>query len=86
MYSSGAHALLKKGTGEATRIITNSRDLRGNDARDGGKLDRGQQFRHSCHEEAARRKAGTQNNEGKSNNDSSLTTLREDEHQKSWKS
>ena len=61
-------------------------DSRGSDVRDGGKLDRGQQFRESSHENAARRRAGTQKNEGISNNDSSLTTLREDEHQKSWKS
>ena len=44
----------EKGTGEATRIITYPRDRRGNDARDGGKLDYGQQFRHRRHEEAAR--------------------------------
>ena len=68
-----------------TRIITYSRDRRGSDARDGGKLDRGQQFHHRCRKEAARRRAGTQNNDGISNNDSPLTTLREDEHQKSWK-
>ena len=35
----------EKGTGGATRIITYFRDHRGTVARDGGKLDCGQQFR-----------------------------------------
>ena len=73
----------EKGTKGATRIITYSKDLRGSDARDGGKLDRNQLFRHSRHEEAVRRRAGTQINEGISNNDTSLRTLRVEEYQKS---
>ena len=42
------------------------------------KLDCGQQFRHRCHEENARRRAGTQKNDGTINSGSSLT-LREDQ-------
>ena len=76
---------IKKGIEGVTRIITYSRDRRGSDTRDDEGVGRGQQFYHSRHEEAARRTAGTQKNEGLSNNDSSLTILIEYEHQKSWK-